>query len=103
MTGRLHGLSGTFVTEPGNTTLSGIFVPNTIEPVALPGVYQVGIRVTGEGGASCLGTLAVRVVDTPGRTPMWWLAFILVVAGLAMFFVFGLSKWTKPVRARPSD
>jgi hypothetical protein len=102
-TSHLHGISGTFVTEPGNTTLSGIFVPNTIEPVALPGDYQVGISVAGSGGISCVGTVSVRVLDSPGRTPMWWLAFLLVIAGLAMFFVFGLSKWTKPIRTRPDE
>jgi hypothetical protein len=103
VTGHLHGMSGTFVTEPGNSPLSGFFVPNTIEPIALPGTFQVGISVTGEGGASCTGTVAVRVIDSPGRTPMWWLALILVIAGLVMFFVLGLSKWTKPVRTRPGD
>ena len=103
VTGHVHGLSGTFANEPGDSPLSSLFVPNTIEPVALPGTYQVGITVTGNGGANCTGALSVSVVDSPGRTPMWWLAFVLVIAGLAMFFVFGLSKWTKPVRIRTDE
>ncbi len=103
VTGHLHGLSGTFNSGQGGTSFTNSFTPSSIEPVTLPGRYEVGFTVTGSGGVNCTGTLSVRVMDPPGHNPFWWLALLLIIAGLVMFFVFGISKWTRPVRVRTSD
>jgi len=102
VTGHLHGLSGTFNSQ-GGTSFTNSFTPSSIEPVTLPGRYEIGFTVTGNGGVNCTGTLSVRVMDPPGHNPFWWLALILIVAGLVMLFVFGISKWTKPVSVRTND
>jgi hypothetical protein len=100
VTGHPHGLTGSISGQEDNDTWSGTFSPNLIEPLPLPGKFDVGIVVNGNGGAQCIGTLAVRVVDSPGRTPTWWMALILTIAGLVMILVFGVSKWTNPIRVR---
>ena len=100
VTGHSHGLSGTFDSGQGATSFSNSFTPSSIEPVTLPGKYEVGFTVTGNGGVQCAGTISVRVMDGPGHNPLWWLALILIVAGLVMLFVFGVSKLTRPVHLR---
>lgn len=103
VTGHTHGLKGTFDSGQGSTSFAGAFTPSSIEPVTLPGRYEVGFRVAGVGGAVCTGVISVRVMDSPGRNPLWWLAFILIIVGLVMISVFGISKLTRPVLVRPSD
>jgi len=103
VTGHIHGLSGTFTSGQGGTTFTNSFTPSSIEPVTLPGKYAVGFAVTGNGGVECTGTLSVRVMDPPGHNPFWWLAFLLLVAGAIMLFVFGISKWTRPSVVRTND
>ncbi len=103
VTGHIHGLGGTFVTAQGGTTFTNTFTPSANEPVTLPGKYVVNFVVDGTGGVKCTGTISVRVMDNPGRNPLCWLAGILIVAGLVMLFVFGLSKLTRPVRIRASE
>jgi hypothetical protein len=103
VTGHTDGLSGTFDSGQGGTSFTNSFTPSSIEPVTLPGKYEVGFTVTGEGGVECTGVISVRVMDSPGRNPLWWLAFILIIAGLVMIFVFGISKLTRPIRVRTSE
>ena len=103
VTGHLHGLDGTFDSAQGGTSFTNSFTPSAIEPITLPGKYEVGFSVTGSGGVKCTGTISVRVMDNPGRNPLWWLAALLIIAGLVMLFVFGLSKWTRPVRVRANE
>ena len=98
MTGHTDGLNGTFDSGQGGTSFTNSFTPSSIEPFTLPGKYEVGFTVTGNGGVECTGVISVRVLDSPGRNPLWWLAFILIIAGLVMIFVFGISKLTRPVR-----
>lgn len=102
VTGHLHGLVGTFNGQ-GGTSFSNSFIPSSNEPVTLPGEYEIGFTVTGNGGAICTGTISVRVMDPPGHNPFWWLALILIIAGLVMLFVFGISKGTRPVSVRTND
>jgi hypothetical protein len=97
LTGHTNGLNGTFDSAQGGTSFTNSFTPSSIEPVTLPGKYEVGFTVTGNGGVECTGAISVRVMDPPGRNPMWWLALILIIAGLVMLFVFGISKLTRPV------
>ena len=101
--GHIHGLTGTFSSGQGGTTFTNSFTPSAIEPVTLPGKYEVGFSITGTGGVKCTGTISVRVMDSPGRNPLWWLAFLLIIGGLAMLLVFGVSKLTRPVRRRTSN
>ena len=103
VTGHIHGLTGTFSSGQGGTSFSNSFTPSSIEPVTLPGKYEIGFLIMGNSGARCTGTISVRVMDSPGRNPLWWLALILIIAGLVMLFVFGISKLTKPVRLRTND
>ncbi len=103
VTGHLHGLIGTFNSGQGGTSFANSFTPSSIEPVTLPGRYEVGFTVTSGGGVSCTGTISVRVMDPPGRNPFWWLALILIIVGLVMLLVFGFSKWTRPVSVRTND
>jgi hypothetical protein len=98
VTGHTDGLSGTFDSGQGGTSFTNSFTPSSIEPFTLPGKYEVGFTVTGNGGVECTGAISVRVMDSPGRNPLWWLAFILIIAGLVMLFVFGISKLIRPVR-----
>jgi hypothetical protein len=101
--GHIHGLTGTFSSGQGGTSFTNSFTPSAIEPVTLPGKYQVGFSITGNGGVKCTGTISVRVMDSPGRNPLWWLAFLLIIAGLVMLFLFGASKLTRPVLRRTND
>jgi len=103
VTGHVHGLNGTFTAAQDGTSFTNTFTPSSIEPVTLPGRYRVGYTVIGTGGVVCTGTISVLVMDPPGRNPLWWLALVLILAGLAMFFVYGLSKWTRPVSARTGE
>ena len=103
VTGHIHGLSGTFNSGQGATSFTNSFTPSSIEPVTLPGKYEVGFSVTGNGGVECTGTMSVRVMDPPGHNPFWWLALLLIIAGLIMLFVFGISKSTRPVVVRRND
>ena len=103
VSGHTHGLSGTFSSGQGGTSFTNTFTPSAIEPVALPGKYEIGFTVTGSGAVVCAGTMSVRVMDPPGRNPMWWLAFLLIIAGLVMLFFFGVSKWTRPAIARTNE
>ena len=103
VTGHLHGLIGTFNSGQGATSFANSFTPSSIEPVTLPGRYEVGFTVTGDGAVICTGTISVRVMDPPGHNPFWWLALILIIAGLVMLLVFGISKWTRPVSVRTND
>ena len=98
VTGHSDGLKGTFDSGQGGTSFTNSFTPSSIESFTLPGKYEVGFTVTGSGGVECTGVISVRVLDSPGRNPLWWLAFILIIAGLVMIFVFGISKLTRPVR-----
>jgi hypothetical protein len=98
VTGHTDGLNGTFDSGQRGTSFTNSFTPSSIEPFTLPGKYEVGFTVTGNGGVECTGAISVRVMDSPGRNPLWWLAFILIIAGLVMLFVFGISKLTRPVR-----
>ena len=97
VSGHAHGLSGAFTNEQSQASWGNSFTPSTNEPVKLPGTYEVGFTVSGNGGAQCSGTLWVKVVDSPGRTPLWWLSLVLIVAALIMFYAFGISKWTRPI------
>ena len=103
VTGHTDGLKGTFDSGQGGTSFTNSFTPSSIEPFTLPGKYEVGFTVTGNGGVECTGAISVRVMDSPGRNPLWWLALILIIVGLLMLFVFGISKLTRPVRVRPSE
>jgi hypothetical protein len=99
VTGHVDGLGGTFSSQ-GGTSFSNSFTPSSIEPVTLPGKYEVAFTVTGSSGVKCTGTISVRVMDPPGRNPFWWLALLLIIAGLVLLFVFGISKLTRPVATR---
>lgn len=103
VTGHIHGLQGSFNSGQGGTSFTNSFTPSSIEPVTLPGKYEIGITVTGSGGMRCIVTLSVRVMDPPGHNPFWWLALMLIIAGLVMLAVFGISKWTRPVVVRTND
>ena len=103
LSGHSHGLSGSFDTGQGGQTFTNSFTPSAIEPVTLPGTYDVAFAVAGDGGVLCTGTLSVRVVDSPFRNPLFWLALLLTVAGLVMLFVFGVTKLTRPVYVRSSE
>ena len=103
VTGHTDGLKGTFDSGQGGTSFSNSFIPSSIEPFTLPGKYEVDFTVTGAGGVECTGAISVRVMDSPGRNPLWWLALILIIVGAVMLFVFGISKLTRPVRVRPSE
>jgi hypothetical protein len=103
VTGHIHGLSGTFTSGQGGTSFTNSFTPSATEPVTLPGKYEIGFTVTGNGAVECTGTISVRVMDPPGHNPFWWLALLLLIAGLIMLFVFGISKWTRPSIARTND
>jgi hypothetical protein len=100
VTGHIHGLTGSFNTGQGGTSFTNSFTPSAIEPVTLPGKYEVGFAVTGSGGVTCTGTISVRVMDPPGRNPFLWLALLLIIAGLVLLAVYGISKWTRPVSVR---
>jgi len=43
------------------------------------------------------------VIDSPFRNPLFWLAFLLTLAGLVMLFVFGVTKLTRPVYIRNGE
>ena len=103
VTGHTHGLNGTFDSGQGDNSFTNSFTPSSIEPVTLPGKYEVSFTVTGNGGVACAGTISVRVMDGPSRNPLWWLAFVLIIAGLVMLLFFGLSKLTRPVHVRTSE
>jgi hypothetical protein len=103
VSGHPHGLSGTFDTGQGAQTFTNSFTPSDIEPVTLPGTYDVAFSVTGDGGVQCTGTLTVRVIDSPFRNPLFWLASLLAVAGLVMLFAFGVTKLTRPVYIRSGE
>jgi len=103
VTGHADGLKGTFDSGQGGTSFANSFTPSSIEPFTLPGKYEVGFTVTGSGGIECTGAISVRVMDTPGHNPLWWLALIFIIVGLVMLFVFGISKLTRPVHVRPSE
>ena len=103
VTGHIHGLTGTFSSGQGGTSFTNSFTPSTIEPVTLPGKYEIAFSITGNSGAKCTGTISVRVMDSPGRNPLFWLALILIISGLVMLFVFGITKLTRPVRLRAND
>jgi len=103
LTGHVDGLHGTFDPAQAGSSFTNTFTPSSIEPVTLPGTYQVGFAVAGNGGVACAGTISVRVMDPPGHNPLWWLALVLILAGLAMFVVFGVSKWTRPVYVRTGE
>jgi uncharacterized iron-regulated membrane protein len=47
--------------------------------------------------------LAVQVIDSPFRNPLFWLAFLLTVAGLVMLFFFGITKLTRPAYIRSNE
>jgi hypothetical protein len=103
VTGHVHGLTGAFSSSQGGTTFSNSFTPSDIEPVTLPGRYEVGFTVTGGAGATCTGTVSVRVMDPPGHNPFWWLALLLIIAGLVLLVVYGISKFTRPVVVRTNE
>jgi hypothetical protein len=103
VSGHQGGLNGTFDTGQGGTTFTNTFTPSSIEPVTLPGKYEVGFKVTGSGGVQCAGTMSVLVVDSPFRNPLFWLAALLIVGALVMLFVFGITKLTRPVYVRAND
>lgn len=103
LTGHIHGLTGSFDSGQGGTSFTNSFTPSSIEPVTLPGRYEVGFTVTDNGAVACTGFISVRVMDPPGHNPFWWLAFLLLIAGLIMLFVFGISKWTRPSVVRTND
>jgi hypothetical protein len=103
LSGHQHGLSGTFDTGQGGMTFSNTFTPSAIEPVTLPGKYDVAFSVTGDGGVRCTGTISVAVVDSPFRNPLFWLAALLMIGGLVMLFAFGITKLTRPVYVRPTE
>jgi hypothetical protein len=103
VTGHIHGLNATFDSGQGESSFTNSFTPSSIEPITLPGKYEVSFTVTGNGGVECAGAISVRVMDSPGRNPLWWLALLLIVAGLVMLFVFGLSKLTRPAHIRTTE
>jgi hypothetical protein len=101
--GHTDGLAGTFDSGQGGTSFANSFTPSSVEPVALPGKYDVDFTVTGRGGVDCTVAMSVRVMDSPLRNPLWWLAFLLILAGLVMLLVLGLSKLTRPEYVRTSE
>jgi len=103
VTGHVHGLSGSFATGGTVNSFTNTFTPSNIEPVTLPGLYKVDITVHGAGGATCTAVVSVRVMDPPGRNPLWWLALLLMIAGLVLFVVFGVTKWTRPAVVGPTQ
>jgi hypothetical protein len=103
LSGHQHGLTGTFESGGGAATFTNSFTPSSIEPVTLPGRYDVAFAVNGSGGVQCAGTLAVQVIDSPFRNPLFWLAFLLTVAGLVMLFFFGITKLTRPAYIRSNE
>jgi hypothetical protein len=100
VTGHLHGLTGTFSSAQAGTSFTNSFTPSSVEPVTLPGKYEITFTVTGNGGANCTGTMWVKVMDPPGHNPFWWFALVLLIAGVVMLWVFGITKWTRPVSVR---
>ena len=100
VTGHTGGLNGTFDSGQGSSSFTNSFTPSSIEPITLPGRFEVGFTVTGAGGVESAGAISVRVMDSPGRNPLFWLALILIIAGLVMLFVFGVTKVTRPVHVR---
>jgi uncharacterized membrane protein len=86
VTGHTHGLSGTFDSAEGGTSFTG--------------KLDIGFTVTGSGSAACTGVISVRVMDSLAHNPLWWLALILLIVGLVMLYVFGVSKLTRPLSAR---
>jgi hypothetical protein len=100
VTGHAHGLGGTFDSGQGGTTFLNSFTPSSMEPVTLPGKYVISFAVTGQQGVTCAGTISVRVMDGPVHNPLWWLAFLLIIAGLVMLFVLGIAKLTRPASSR---
>ena len=103
VSGHPHGLTGTFDSGAGGTTFTNSFTPSDVEAVTLPGAYDVAFTVTGAGGVQCTATLSVRVVDSPFRNPLFWLADLLVVAGLVLLFAFGILKLARPVYVRGTE
>jgi hypothetical protein len=101
--GHRDGLAGTFDSGQGGTSFTNSFTPSSVEPVTLPGRYDVDIDVTGTGGVACTVTMSVQVMDSPLRNPLWWFAFLLIIAGLVMLFVLGLSKLTRPEYVRTGE
>lgn len=101
--GHTHGVAGTFDSGQGATSFTNSFTPSSVEPVALPGKYDVDFTVTGEGGVDCAVAMSVRVMDSPLRNPLWWLAFILILAGLVMLLVLGVTKLTRPEYVRTNE
>ncbi len=101
--GHTGGLAGTFDSGQGGSSFSNSFTPSSIEPVTLPGKYDVGFTVTGNGAVECTVAMSVRVMDSPLRNPLFWLAFILIIAGLVMLFVVGISKLTRPDYVRTGE
>ena len=103
VSGHADGLDGTFDTGQGGQSFTNSFTPSATEPVTLPGTYDVAVTVKGDDGVLCTATLSVRVVDSPFHNPLFWLALLLVVAGLVMLFFFGVTKLTRPVYVRSGD
>jgi hypothetical protein len=103
VTGHSDGLNGTFDSGPGVTSFSNSFIPSSTEPVTLPGRYTIDVTVAGSQGVRCTAMLSVRVIDRPERNPLFWLALIQLVAGVALLFVYGLSKFTRPALVRPNE
>jgi hypothetical protein len=101
--GHTDGVAGTFDSGQGGTSFTNSFAPSSVEAFTLPGKYDVGFNVTGEGGVHCTATMSVRVMDNPFRNPLWWLALILIVAGVVMLLVLGVSKLTRPQYVRTSE
>ncbi len=98
--GHAHGLKGTFDNSQGGNSFTNSFTPSSIEPLTLPGKYEIGFAVAGSGSVECTGAISVQVVDSLGRNPLWWLALIFLIGGLVMLYVFGISKMTRPMAAR---
>jgi hypothetical protein len=101
--GHTNGVAGTFDGGQGGNSFTNSFIPSSVEPFTFPGKFDTSFTVTGQGGVDCTVTMSVRVMDNPLRNPLWWLAAILIVAGVVMLLVLGISKMTRPEYTRTSE
>ncbi len=102
-TGHPNGVSGSIVNDGGLTTRNGTFAPSSKVPVMFPGTYVVTILATGQNGATCTGTVWVKVVNSPTGTPLFWAATILILIALIMLAYIGYTKWIGPLLTRKGD
>jgi hypothetical protein len=101
--GHSDGLSDTFDSGQGGTSFTNTVTPSSVEPLTLPGAFDVHFTVTGTGGVDCTVQMSVRVLDNPLRNPLWWLALLLIIAGGVMLFMLGFGKLIRPEYVRTGE